>query len=149
MDLSNLLTLGDVVFSLRASDIGAAAAQLLTRTLPQHGYTRTDVDRLIQRVLERERQSPTLCGPMAIPHARDNELEKFVGAIGVNREGVITGSPSPRVIVTFVSPDHERSEHLALLSSIARLSRDQDAVSGIADAGDAQTVIDLVRAHRA
>ena len=148
MDLRDLLTPGDVVFSLRASDIGAAASQLLIRTLPLHGYTRTDVDRLVQRVLERERQSPTLCGPIAIPHARDNEIQRFVGAIGVNREGVITGLHSPRVIITFVSPDTERSEHLALLSSIARLSRDQEAVSGIADASDAQIVIDLVRAHR-
>ena len=148
MDLSDLLTPGDVVFSLRASDISAAAAQLLTSTFPQHGYTPEDVDRLVKGVLERERQTSTLCGPIAIPHTRDKELERFVAAIGINPEGVINESPVPRVIVTFVSPDAQRSEHLALLSSIARLSRDQEVVNGIANAPDARTVIDLIRAHR-
>ena len=148
MELFDLLTPGDVVFSLRAADISAAAAQLLTSTLPQHGYAAAEVERLVKGVLERERQTSTLCGPIAIPHTRDKELERFVAAIGINREGIITGSPTPRIVITFVSPDAQRSEHLALLSSIARLSRDQKAVDGIAEAADAQTVIDIIRAHR-
>lgn len=148
MELCDLLTPGDVVFSLRASDISAAAVRLLTTTLPQHGYTPADVDRLVKGVLERERQTSTLCGPIAIPHTRDRQLERFVAAIGINREGIITGLPVPRVIVTFVSPDAQRSEHLALLSSVARLSRDEQAVNAIAEAADPRTVIDLVRAHR-
>ena len=148
MELCELLTPGDVVFSLRASDISAAAAELLRSTLPQHGYKAADVDRLVKGVLERERQTSTLCGPIAIPHTRDKELERFVAAIGINPEGVIEGSPVPRIVVTFVSPDAQRSEHLALLSSIARLSRDQKAVDGIAEAADAQAVIDVIRTHR-
>jgi mannitol/fructose-specific phosphotransferase system IIA component (Ntr-type) len=148
MELCELLTPGDVVFSLRAPDIGAAAAQLLRSTLPQHGYTSEDVDRLVKGVLERERQTSTLCGPIAIPHTRDKELDRFVAAIGINREGIIIGSPVPRIVVTFVSPDAQRSEHLALLSSIARLSRDQKAVDGIAEAAGASTVIDIIREHR-
>ncbi len=148
MDLDDLLTTRDVVFGIRTADIGAAAAQLLSGTLPQRGYAPADVERIVQHVLERERQSPTLCGPIAIPHAHDEKLQRFVAAVGINREGLITGSPSPQIVITFVSPEAERSQHLALLSSLARLSRDQEAVSAIAGAGDPQTVIDVVRRHR-
>lgn len=147
MDLTCLLEPDDVVFGIRGSDVAAAAAQLLETTLPLHHFSKADVDRLVHAVIARERLTPTLCGAIAIPHARDPELTRIVAAIGVNPEGAIEGPNAPRVIISFLSPDAQRSEHLALLSSIARLSRDQAAMDAIAAATSAGAVLKILAAH--
>ncbi len=147
MKLSDLLETDDIVFGIRGADIADAAAQLLGRTLPRRGYQPGDVARIIDAVIAREREAPTLCGTIAIPHARDARCGTFVAAIGINPEGV-AGTGSPRVLIAFVSPDARRSEHLALLSSLARLARDQGAVNAISAAADPQTVLDAIRARR-
>ena len=147
MHVADLLTADDVVFGIRGSDIPDAAAQLLRQTLPRHGYQPPDVARIIDSVIAREREAPTLCGTIAIPHARDARCGSFVAAIGINPEGV-AGTGSPRVLIAFVSPEARRSEHLALLSSLARLARDQAAVDAIAAATEAGPVLDVIHARR-
>ena len=67
MQLIDLLTADDVVFGIREADIGTAAATLLRTTLPRHGIEPAETERLVQAVLARERETPTLCGAIAIP----------------------------------------------------------------------------------
>ena len=148
MQLSDLIEPGDIVIGARAKNIGLAAAQLLRETLPRRGFAPTDVERLVGAVLEREREAPTLCGAIAIPHARDSLLQTFVGAIGINSGGIIEGSPAPRVLIVFVSPEAKRSEHLALLSSLARFGRDDAAVGSMSAAASAEDVIRYIHAQR-
>ena len=81
MQLIDLLTADDVVFTIRGADIGAAAASLLRITLPRHGVEPAETERLVQAVLARERETPTLCGAIAIPHARDARVAEFLVAI--------------------------------------------------------------------
>ncbi|HXH40117.1 MAG TPA: PTS sugar transporter subunit IIA [Thermoanaerobaculia bacterium] len=140
MHLRDLIEPGDIVIGLHAADIGTAAAQLLRATLPRRGYAPSDVERLVGAVLEREREAPTLCGAIAIPHARDPQLPAFVAAIGVNESGVVEGSPAPKVLIVFISPEAKRAEHLALLASVARLGRDDAAVASLAAAISAEDV---------
>ena len=146
MQLSDLIGPGDIVVGVRAADIGTAAALLLRETLPRRGLAPVDVERLVAAVLEREKEAPTLCGVIAIPHARDPLLESFVAAIGINPGGVFQGSAALRVIIVFVSPEAKRSEHLALLSSIARFGRDDAAVSSMAAMTSVEDVAQFI--HR-
>lgn len=139
MQLIDLLTTDDVVFGIRAADIGAAAASLLRITLPRHGVEPAETERLVQAVLARERETPTLCGAIAIPHARDARVTEFLVAIGINREA------TPRVLIAFLSPEARRAEHLDLLARLARLSRDQAAISAIAAATTAEAVLEVIR----
>jgi mannitol/fructose-specific phosphotransferase system IIA component (Ntr-type) len=143
--LVDLLSPHDVVFGLRASNIASAAAQLLAQTLPPRGFSTSDIQRLVGAVIAREREAPTQCGTIAIPHARDSQLQSFVIAIGINPDGVVDGAPTLRVIFAFLSPEARRDEHLALLAALARLSRDQAAIDAIASAADAAAVIDVIR----
>ena len=145
MHLADFLGKDDIAFGIRGSDVGAAAAQLLQQTLPRRGFSSSDIQRLITAVIAREREAPTLCGTIAIPHARDPQLAAFVMAIGVNAQGVVDGVPTPRVIIAFLSPDARRSEHLALLATLARLARDQAAVDAIATATDPEAVLNVIR----
>src|SRR5436309_15367269 len=139
MQLIDLLTADDVVFGIREADIGTAAATLLRTTLPRHGIEPAETERLVQAVLARERETPTLCGAIAIPHARDARVAEFLVAIGINREA------TPRVLIAFLSPEARRAEHLDLLARLARLSRDQAAISAIAAATTAEAVLGVIR----
>ncbi len=145
MHLADLLGKDDIAFGIRGSDIGAAAAQLLQQTLPRRGFSSSDIQRLITAVIAREREAPTRCGTIAIPHARDPHLSAFVMAIGINALGVVDRVPTPRVIIAFLSPEAKRSEHLELLATLARLSRDQAAIDTIATATDPEAVLTVIR----
>ena len=146
MQLGDLIEPGDIVIGVRGTDIGTAAAQLLRETLPRRGFALIDVERLVAAVLEREREAPTLCGAIAIPHARDPLLPSFVAAIGINPEGIIQSSPAPTVMIVFISPEAKRSEHLALLASLARFGRDQTAVASMTAATSVEDVVQFIRA---
>ena len=145
MQLIDLLTADDVVFAIRGADVGAAAASLLRTTLPRHGIERAETERLVQAVLARERETPTLCGAIAIPHARDARVKDFLIAIGINPDGVVEGEATPRVLIAFLSPEARRAEHLDLLARLARLSRDNAAISAIAAATTAEAVLEVIR----
>ena len=145
MQLIDLLTADDVVFGIREADIGAAAARLLRTTLPHHGLDPAEIERLVAAVLARERETPTLCGAIAIPHARDASLKEFLAAIAINPDGVVEAPAAPRVLIAFLSPEARRTEHLDLLARLARLSRDQAAISAIAGAGGREEVLEIIR----
>lgn len=147
MQFLDLMTPNDVVFGIRGADIGAAAASLLRSALPHHGLEPAEVERLVQAVLARERETPTLCGAIAIPHARDAKVKDFIIAIGINRDGVVEGQATPRVMVSFLSPAARRNEHLDLLARLARLSRDNGTISAIAAAGGPAAVLEIIRAR--
>lgn len=95
-------------------------------------------------MLARERETPTLCGAIAIPHARDAQVSRFIVSIAVNPTGVLEGVGAPRVLIAFLSPEVKRSEHLDLLARLARLSRDQAAISAMAAAATAQGVLEVI-----
>ncbi len=145
MKLADLIHADDVVLGVRAPDIAAAATGLLETTLPRRGFAPAEVQRLIAAVTAREREAPTTCGVIAIPHARDAGLRTFVAAVAVNRDGIMEGQPEPRVLIAFLSPDQQRAEHLALLATLARLSRDRATIDAIAAAPDAASVVALLQ----
>ena len=145
MQLIDLLTADDVVFAIRGADIGAAAASLLRITLPRHGVEPAETERLVQTVLARERETPTFCGAIAIPHARDARVKEFLLAIAVNPNGVVAAPAAPRVLIAFLSPEARRAEHLDLLARLARLSRDNAAISAIAAATTGEAVLEVIR----
>lgn len=147
MQLSDLIEPGDIAIGVHAPDIGTAAAQLLRETLPRRGFAAADIERIVAEVLEREHEAPTLCGTIAIPHARDAELQSFVAAIGVNATGIVDGSPTPKVMIVFISPEAKRGEHLALLASLARFGRDAASVTSMAAAKSVEDVVRSIRAQ--
>jgi mannitol/fructose-specific phosphotransferase system IIA component (Ntr-type) len=144
MRLSDLLRPTDVVIGLQAAGIGMAAGILLHHTLAARGFHPDEIDRLVRAVLAREKEAPTLCGPIAIPHARDAQIASFLAAVGVNPAGVTSTPAAPRVMIAVLSPEAQRTEHLALLASIARLSRERDAVEALATATTEDAIVQIV-----
>lgn len=145
MFLADLITADDVVFGLHAADSALAAAELLRETLTRRRFSTADIKRIAAAVMKREHESATHCGALVIPHARDPRISSFLVAVGINPEGIADDSATQRVMVAFVSPEEKRSEHLLLLSQLARLSRDTRAIDAIIGAHDAATVVDVLR----
>ena len=146
--LADLIAADDVVCGFRADDVGAGGAGILRRALARRGYPSADIARISGALLDREREVSTVCGDvLALPHARDKKITEFVAGLGENAQGMIEGNPSVRVIVAFVSPEADRSGHLALLASLARLSRDSATIAAVATAADPPAVVEILRQH--
>jgi mannitol/fructose-specific phosphotransferase system IIA component (Ntr-type) len=145
MALSNVLSSEDIVIHARAAGISALAERLLRPALHRHGVSPTEADQMIEAVSRREAEGSTLCGPVAIPHARDPQAREFIVSMGTNPGGVIEAPDAPRILIAFISPEARRAEHLALLSDVARVSRNADLVERIAAAEDPSSVVALLR----
>ncbi len=145
MQLSDLVQADDIILGVRARDVAGAAAEMLGKTLPHHGFAPDAVRRLIDAVIAREREMPTTCGDSAIPHARDAAVKSFIVAIGTNGSGIIEGQREPRVIIAFLSPLEKHAEHLELLAALSRLAHDTPAMNAIAEAKTAEDVIALLK----
>ena len=142
---ADLIAADDVVRGLRAADVGAAGVEILRRALERRGYPPDDIARVTAALLDREREVSTVCSDvLALPHARDAKIREFVAALGVNADGVVEGNHNLRVVVAFVSPEHDRSGHLALLASLARLSRDAHTIDALATAADPRAVVEIL-----
>jgi mannitol/fructose-specific phosphotransferase system IIA component (Ntr-type) len=145
MRLSDFVQAGDIVLGVRARDIAGAAAEMLGKTLPGHGYAPDVVRRLIDAVIAREQEMSTACGASAIPHARDAAVGTFVAAIGTNGGGIIEGEREPRVVIAFLSPLDKHAGHLELLAALSRLAHDTAAMNAIAEAKTAEEVVALLK----
>lgn len=145
MNLGELIRADDVVIGLHAPDIAHAAAQLLQQILPRRGINGNEVHRLVNAVIAREREIPTMCGAAALPHARDGAVQSFIAAIGINRDGVVQGQRDPRMIIAFLSPEAQRNEHLQLLASLSKLARDTAAVDALVQAPTPRDVVALLQ----
>ena len=103
-----------------------------------------DEEELLGGLMEREEQISTGIGHgVAVPHAIVKSLDRIVCVIAQSPEGVefqaLDASPV-HVVFMLMSPPDKRGEHLRLLARIARLVSNQEFVSRIATAKDAETV---------
>ncbi|MCU1350067.1 MAG: fructose transporter subunit [Acidobacteria bacterium] len=145
MKLSELVGADDIILGVRARDVGGAAAEILRRALPHHGFSPETTERLIGAVMAREREMPTTCGGSAIPHARDAAVTAFVVAIGTNGDGILEGEREPRVIIAFLSPTAKTGEHLELLRTLSSLAHDASTMKAIAEAKTVAEVMELLK----
>lgn len=145
MKLGDLIAADDILLDVRAPDVAGAAAAILERTLPRHGFSPDAVRTLVGAVVAREREMPTTCGASAIPHARSAAVGSFLAAVGTNRGGVLEGQRDPRVVIVFLSPAAKTAEHLQLLAALARLGHDTKAIDAIAEAATAEEIVALLK----
>ena len=78
-------------------------------------------------LLEREQQGGTFVGSdIAIPHARLNNLNKPVLAIGVNRVGIYDAESGKTAQIMFLmlSPQSDPDSHIRLLGAISKMAAD-------------------------
>ncbi|MGE5697129.1 MAG: fructose-specific PTS transporter subunit EIIC [Candidatus Sericytochromatia bacterium] len=123
-----------------------AVISRLARQLADSGRA-TDTDGLVTAIMAREAQSATgLPGGIAIPHARSPHVR--TASIGFARlqPRVDFGAPDGPADLVFMiaAPDAGGSEHMKLLSSLARALVRPDFVESLRNASSSEEVVDLV-----
>jgi fructose PTS system EIIBC or EIIC component len=107
----------------------------------------TDVDGLVGAAMAREQQSATgLPGGIAIPHCRSPYVRTATIAFARLRPAVDFGAPDGPADLAFLiaAPESGGSEHMKLLSSLARALVRKDFVAALRDAADTDAVVALV-----
>ncbi|MFM9376238.1 fructose-specific PTS transporter subunit EIIC [Gordonia sp. VNK21] len=130
-------------------DAGADATSVITTlagVLADHGRT-TDPQALIDAAVARESKSPTgLPGGLAIPHARvAGVTTASLGFARLSTKADFGAPDGPADLVFLIAaPDGAGSEHMKLLSSLARALVRPEFVQALRDAPDAAAVVTLV-----
>ncbi len=153
MHLSEILEVERIDVAFSATSKSAAVegmAELLAKGIAR--ADRATAREAIRGVLEaREALLSTGVGSgVAIPHGRIAGIERFVGALAIQHEGVefgaIDGAPVS-ILFAIVGPDKAASEHLKCLARVGRLLRDDDVRRRLLEAKSAERALDIVRAE--
>ena len=130
-------------------DAGADADAVINRLAQLLGDAGrcSDPGQLAAAALEREAKSATgLPGGLAIPHARVASVATASLAMARLSEPVAFGAPDGDADIVFLiaAPDGAGSEHMKLLSALARALVRPDFVAALRSAPDADTIVELV-----
>ncbi|KUI37082.1 fructose-specific PTS transporter subunit EIIC [Mycobacterium sp. GA-2829] len=112
-----------------------------------HAGRTSDTDGLVSAAMAREQQSATgLPGGIAIPHCRSPYVDTATIGFARLKPGVDFGAPDGPADLAFLiaAPEAGGSEHMKLLSSLARALVRKDFVASLRAASSADEVVALV-----
>ena len=146
MKVAALLKPDAINLNLQARDKTAAlreVAELLTA-----GQRVANFEAFFQEILERERVSSTaLAYDVAIPHARTEQCNEILLAVGRSVAGVDFGVPNSqpvRLIFLIGTPKQMVTEYLRVVGNLARLLRQDALRQKLLVAPDAAAFIQLL-----
>ncbi|MFI1797898.1 fructose-specific PTS transporter subunit EIIC [Streptomyces sp. NPDC020379] len=144
--MSELITAELVDLGLSAETKEAAARSLAERMAALGRVT--DLDGFLADVAAREAQMPTgLDGGIGIPHCRSAHVTEPTLAFGRSAARIDFGAPDGPADLIFLiaAPDGADSDHLTILSSLARQLMRQEFTDALRSAGRADAVAALIR----
>ncbi|GAA2447395.1 fructose-specific PTS transporter subunit EIIC [Streptomyces macrosporus] len=109
----------------------------------------TDIEGFLADVAAREAQMPTgLEGGIGIPHCRSEHVTEPTLAFGRSAEGIDFGAPDGRpadLVFLIAAPAGAHSDHLSILSALARRLMDEGFTAALRNADDATATAALIR----
>ncbi|MDG4863845.1 fructose-specific PTS transporter subunit EIIC [Streptomyces sp. T-3] len=144
--MSQMITAELVDLDLSAETKEAAARSLAERMVALGRVT--DLDGFLADVAAREAQMPTgLDGGIGIPHCRSAHVTEPTLAFGRSATGIDFGAPDGPADLVFLiaAPAGADSDHLSILSSLARQLMDAEFTGALRSAGDAGEAAALIR----
>ncbi|MCW2875595.1 fructose-specific PTS transporter subunit EIIC [Actinacidiphila oryziradicis] len=144
--MSDMITADLVDLDLTADTKQAAARSLAVRLVTAGRVT--DLDGFLADVAAREAQMPTgLDGGIGIPHCRSEHVTEPSLAFGRSAAKVDFGAPDGPADLIFLiaAPAGADSEHLTILSALARRLMDADFTGALRSADDPAQVAALIR----
>ena len=147
MDLASLIDQDVVKVPLEAYDKEEALAELV-EVLVRAGKT-ADRDGLLEALYIREIKGSTgIGGGVAIPHAKDAEVEGVVVAVGVSSEGVEFDAADGRpvhLVFLVVGGTNNPGPNVEVLADISMLMRVPGVYEAMISASNAEEVIEAVQ----
>jgi mannitol/fructose-specific phosphotransferase system IIA component (Ntr-type) len=133
-----------VVLGLEGRDRDPVIAELVRRLADLGRIPAGQATALTEAIRARERAGTTaLWQGMAMPNVRTSLTERFVGVLGIDRQGVAFGAlggEPVRVLFLLVAPLEEREAYFELLGKIAALGKGKSAVLQLAGCRSAEEV---------
>ena len=146
LKVAALLRPATVNLNLQARDKLAALREVAS--LLAHGPLVANFDIFLSEVLERERVSSTaLAYDVAIPHARTDQCNTILLAVGRSVAGVDFGVPNRqpvRLVFLIGTPKQMVTEYLRVVGNLARLLRQDALREKLLTAPDAAAFIQLL-----
>ena len=108
-----------------------------------------DSDTVLKAVQEREdKQSTGLEAGIAVPHCKTAAVSSLKLAVGIAPEGIdfdsLDGEPTKLFFLLVAAPE-QSGPHVEALAEIAKLARSKAFCQALASAGNAQTVVELMK----
>ena len=117
---SELILKDAIIADLEASHRRLAIQAILASCARTMGLSPDDEDRIRKRILARETEGTTAFGKgIALPHAKDEALNRVVAAIGRSRGGIEYGaldSQPVHLIVLVLGPAGHNEEYISAMS---------------------------------
>ncbi len=116
-----------ILINLRSRDKKGVLKELVS-LLEENGYVK-DGEKILETVMDREKLGSTGIGQgIAIPHAKTDQINDIVCALGISKNGVdfdsLDGEPV-YIIFLVLAPTKSIGQHLKTLAKIARLLKDK------------------------
>ncbi len=145
MHLKDYLRSDLVIRPLRGRDVEDALREVATRA---GAAGLGDAEEIGARLLERERQHPTVMGSgLAIPHTTVPGLSRPAIVVAVADAPIPFGPPGSdpvRILFVLLSPPGSERDHVKLLARICRLARQPGFIDALDAAPDDRGVIAAV-----
>lgn len=121
------------------------AIEKLIELICQDSETTLDRDQVFEMVWRREETLPTRVAPgIVIPHARFDEMDQSLVAVGLSRDGIAWDNQEDepvKLVILIVGPENR---HLRILSHLATRLSSANLYNELLTADDARKVYDLL-----
>ncbi len=146
MKITDFLKEDCVIIGLKNRSKEGAINELLT-LLEERGYIRNKKN-IFETIMEREKLGSTGIGQgIAIPHAKTDQIDNLVGALGISKHGVDFDSLDGEfvyIIFLVLAPTESIGNHLKALAKIARLLKDKVFRNALRNSKDAKEAIKTI-----
>ena len=147
MKITDFLDKRCVIIGMRSRTKKEAIKELLTK-LKENGFIK-DEKEILETVMEREKLGSTGIGQgIAVPHAKSDQIENLVAALGISKTGIdfnsLDGEPV-NIVFLVLAPTKSVGLHLKALAKIARLLKDRVFRNALKDAQSPEEIIDLIK----
>lgn len=127
MEITEIITEKEIIIGLKSREKEPVLSELLKK-LQDNGLLK-NLDKVMEIILEREKLGSTGIGQgIAVPHAKTDEVDKLVCAMGISKTGVsfdsLDGEPV-YIIFLVLAPLGATGDHLKALAKISRLLKDR------------------------
>jgi PTS system fructose-specific IIA component len=147
MTLAQFTSVGLIVPHLRGADV-AGVIQELSQAMQREGRV-PDLLPFYQTALNREfLVSTDMEAGMAFPHARLPGLKELSFAFGRSDAPLLWGTSNGRavrIVFLIAVPATDATQHLLLISGLARLAKDQELMDKLSFATDPVEILELLR----
>lgn len=145
MGLAELINEKNVIIPLQSTDKESVVREIVEHLSAASCVSNPEI--VIKKILDREHMGSTgLDKGIAVPHARTHEVEDLCLALGISYEGIEFNAMDGEVSKLFfmiLAPPDQSSQHIRILSEIARISRNKELLESLCKAGTALDVKSL------